>query len=120
MLNIALRQKRNMISDDDALRELEIASSTWRGDSIEVKNLGMLSQLYAAKGRYSDAFAVGRTATKLQPNSEISRKVQDQTSALFDQLYQQSQGRRPATGRSLWRCSTSIAISRPLGGAAMS
>lgn len=92
LLNVALRQKRDMLNDDDAIRELETASTTWRGDSTEVKNLGMLSQLYAAKGRYNDAFAVGRTATKLEPNSEISRKVQDQTSALFDQLYNSSKG----------------------------
>jgi predicted negative regulator of RcsB-dependent stress response len=92
LLNIALRQKRNMLNDDDAIHELEVASTIWRGDSIEVKNLGMLSQLYAAKERYNDAFAAGRTATKLEPNSEISRKVQDQTSALFDQLYNSPKG----------------------------
>ncbi|MEH2509945.1 hypothetical protein V1291_001299 [Nitrobacteraceae bacterium AZCC 1564] len=92
LLNIALRQKRNMLNDDDAIRELETASTTWRGDSIEVKNLGMLSQLYAVKERYNDAFAAGRVATKLEPNSEISRKVQDQTSALFDQLYNSPKG----------------------------
>ena len=92
LLNIALRQKRDMLNDDNAIQELEVASTTWRGDSIEVKNLGMLSQLYAAKARYNDAFAAGRTATKLEPNSEISRKVQDQTSALFDQLYNSPKG----------------------------
>ncbi len=90
--NIALRQKRDMLNDDNAIHELEIASTMWRGDPIEVKNLGMLSQLYAAKGRYNEAFAAGRTATKLEPNSEISRKVQDQTSALFDQLYNSPKG----------------------------
>ncbi|WP_424627346.1 tetratricopeptide repeat protein [Bradyrhizobium sp. SYSU BS000235] len=92
LLNISLRQKRDMLNDDNAIHELEIASTIWRGDSIEVKNLGMLSQLYAAKERYSDAFAAGRTATLLEPNSEISRKVQDQTSALFDQLYNSPKG----------------------------
>src|SRR5262249_30743540 len=72
--------------------ELEVASTMWRGDSIEVKNLGMLSQLYAAKGRYNEAFAVGRTATQLEPNSETARKVQDQQSALFDELYNSPKG----------------------------
>ncbi len=92
LLNIVLRQKRNMLNDDDAIRELETASTVWRGDSIEVKNLGMLSQFYAAKERYNEAFAAGRTATRLEPNSEISRKVQDQTSALFEQLYNSPKG----------------------------
>lgn len=92
LLDVALRQKRDMLKDDDAIQELETASTMWRGDSIEVKNLGMLSQLYAAKARYNDAFSAGRTATRLEPNSEISRKVQDQTSALFDQLYNSPKG----------------------------
>ena len=89
---IALRQKRGEISDDDALRDLEAISVTWRGDSIEVKTLEMLSRLYAAKGRYSEAFASVRTATMLQPNSEASRKMQDEASALFEQIYNGAKG----------------------------
>lgn len=89
---IALRQKRGEIGDDDALRDLEAISATWRGDSIEVKTLDMLSRLYAAKGRYQDAFAAVRTATMLQPNSETSRKMQDEASALFEQIYNGAKG----------------------------
>ncbi|MES2169027.1 MAG: tetratricopeptide repeat protein [Pseudomonadota bacterium] len=89
---IALRQKRGEISDDDALRDLEAISVTWRGDSIEVRALDMLSRLYAAKGRYSDAFGAVRTATMLQPNSEASRKMQDEASALFEQIYNGAKG----------------------------
>ena len=89
---IALRQKRGETSDDDALRDLEAISVTWRGDSIEVKTLEMLSRLYAAKGRYSEAFSAVRTATMLQPNSEASRKMQDEASALFEQIYNGAKG----------------------------
>lgn len=89
---IALRQKRGEIGDDDALRDLEAISVTWRGDSIEVKTLEMLSRLYAAKGRYSEAFSAVRTATMLQPNSEASRKMQDEASALFEQIYNGAKG----------------------------
>ncbi|MFX5752241.1 hypothetical protein ABTE32_22730, partial [Acinetobacter baumannii] len=78
--------------DDDALRDLEAISVTWRGDSIEVKTLEMLSRLYAAKGRYSEAFSAVRTATMLQPNSEASRKMQDEASALFEQIYNGAKG----------------------------
>lgn len=89
---IALRQKRSEISDDDALRDLEAISVTWRGDSIEVKTLEMLSRLYAAKGRYQEAFSAVRTATMLQPNSEASRKMQDDASAMFEQIYNGARG----------------------------
>lgn len=86
-LEIALRQKRDEISKEDALRELETLSMTWRGDSIEVKTLQMLSQMYAENGRYRDALTAARTATKLQPNAEASRQAQDLASDLFTQIF---------------------------------
>ncbi|KJC39517.1 hypothetical protein UB31_29205 [Bradyrhizobium sp. LTSP849] len=86
-LEIALRQKRDEISKEDALRELETLSMTWRGDSIEVKTLQMLSQMYSENGRYRDALTAARTATKLQPNAEASRQAQDLASDLFTQIF---------------------------------
>ncbi|CAN5485575.1 hypothetical protein BH10PSE11_BH10PSE11_22950 [soil metagenome] len=87
-----LRQKREEITDDEALHEREILSVTWRGDSIEVKTLSMLCRLYAAKGRYQEAFAAERRATELEPNSPTSRKMQDEASALFEQIYNGTKG----------------------------
>ncbi|HVV43449.1 MAG TPA: tetratricopeptide repeat protein [Nitrobacter sp.] len=84
---IALLQKRGEIKDDDALRDLETLAVMWRGDGIEVRTLQMLMALYTKTGRYADALAVARAATKLQPNSAVSRKIQDDASALFSQLY---------------------------------
>ncbi len=86
-LEVALRQKRDEISKEDALRELETLSMTWRGDSIEVKTLQMLSQMYAENGRYRDALRAARTATRLQPNAEASRQAQDLASDLFTQIF---------------------------------
>jgi tetratricopeptide (TPR) repeat protein len=86
-LEVALRQKRDEISKEDALRELETLSMTWRGDAIEVKTLQMLSQLYAENGRYRDALTAARTATRLQPNAEASRQAQDLASDLFTQIF---------------------------------
>ena len=86
-LEVALRQKRDEISKEDALKELETLSMTWRGDSIEVKTLQMLSQLYSENGRYRDALTAARTATKMQPNSEASRQAQDLASDLFTQIF---------------------------------
>ena len=92
LLSISLRQRRNEIGEDDALRDLETSSMLWRGDGIEVMNLQMLARLYATKGRYSEAFVAARNATRLQPNSNISRKMQDEASALFEQIFNGSKG----------------------------
>lgn len=86
-LEVALRQKRDEISKEDALKELETLSMTWRGDAIEVKTLQMLSQLYSENGRYRDALTAARTATRLQPNAAASRQAQDLASDLFTQIF---------------------------------
>lgn len=86
-LEVALRQKRDEIGKDEALRELETLSMTWRGDAIEVKTLQMLSQLYSENGRYRDALTAARTATRLQPNADASRQAQDLASDLFTQIF---------------------------------
>jgi len=89
---VALRQKREEISNDDALRELETVAATWRGDAIEVQTQAMLSKLYAAKGRYPETFAAVRRANQLEPNSEPVRKMQDDASVLFEQIYNGAKG----------------------------
>jgi tetratricopeptide (TPR) repeat protein len=91
-LEVALRQRRDEISKDDALRELETLAMTWRGDTIEVKTLQLLAQMYADMGRYADALAAARAATKLQPNAEASRQAQDLASELFTQIFLGSKG----------------------------
>jgi tetratricopeptide (TPR) repeat protein len=91
-LEIALRQKRDEITKEDALRELEVLAMTWRGDDIEVKTLQMLSQMYAETGRYRDALAAARTATRLKPDAEASRQAQDLAAELFTQIFLGSKG----------------------------
>jgi tetratricopeptide (TPR) repeat protein len=87
LLEVALKQKRDEIKQADALRELELLSVMWRGDSTEVKTLRMLSEMYNDTGRYSEALQAARTATRLEPNSESSRAAQDAASALFAQIF---------------------------------
>jgi hypothetical protein len=90
--DIALRQKRNEIKPEEALRDLETLSVMWRGDGLEVQTLKMLMALYIDAGRYAEALAVSRTATKLEPDSAASRQIQDNASALFAQLFLTSKG----------------------------
>jgi tetratricopeptide (TPR) repeat protein len=92
LLDIALRQKRDEIGQEDALRDLETLSMTWRGDGLEVKALSMMARIYSEIGRYGASLAAARTATKLQPNSDLSRAAQDDAAALFAQLFLSPKG----------------------------
>jgi hypothetical protein len=87
LFQIALRQKRNEISQADALRELETDSVMWRGDGIEARALQMMARLYSDAGRYAESLAAARGATRLEPNSEGSRQAQDAAAALFADLF---------------------------------
>src|SRR3954447_3876324 len=92
LLTLAMKQRRNEIIPADMLREVETLSIIWRGDGVEVRTLQILGRLYAEKGRYSEAFAAARTATRLQPNSDASRECQDDAAALFAQLFLSHKG----------------------------
>ncbi|WP_065752543.1 hypothetical protein [Bradyrhizobium paxllaeri] len=87
LLQALLRHRRGELGEAELTRELEILSVIWRGDAIELKALNKLTQLYSENGRYGEALAAAKTATKLQPNSEMSRQSQDVASALFTEIY---------------------------------
>jgi tetratricopeptide (TPR) repeat protein len=87
LLQVALKQRRDEISPEDALKELETLAITWRGDTLEVQALEMLARIYADSGRFAESFGAVRIANLLAPNLEISRQGQDAASALFAQLF---------------------------------
>ena len=87
-----MRQKRGELGQAELLRELETLSVIWRGDAIEVKTLNMMAQIYAETGRFANSLSAAKTATRLQPNSELSRQSQDAASALFAQLFLSPKG----------------------------
>src|SRR5262249_23658735 len=74
------------------LASLETLAMTWRGDTTEVRTLQLLSSMYADLGRYRDALMVSRAATKIQPNSEPSRQMQDAASGLFAEIFLSPKG----------------------------
>ena len=88
LLEIALRQKRDEISQDDALRELETLSVTWRGDGLEVKTLSMLARIYSDIGplrRSRSARRAPRPGCSRIPKSRGQRRTMPP--ALFAQLF---------------------------------
>ena len=92
LLEGLLRHRRGELGQAELLRELETLSVTWRGDAIELKTLNKMAQIYAETARYADSLAAAKTATRLQPNSELSRQGQDAASALFSEIYLGSKG----------------------------
>ncbi|QWG25187.1 tetratricopeptide repeat protein [Bradyrhizobium sediminis] len=92
LLNVFLRQRREEISQADVLRELETLSVTWRGDAVEIRALQTLARIYTDTGRFAESLAAAKTATKMQPNSEISRAAQDAAATLFAQIYLSPKG----------------------------
>ena len=91
---VALRLKREEIDSAAALPELETLAMTWRGDGTEVRTQHMMQEIYAKVGRYGDALQAARSATQLQPNSDIARRAQDEASELFGQLFLTAKGDR--------------------------
>jgi hypothetical protein len=87
-----LRSRRGELGQADLTRELETLAVTWRGDAIELKTLNKLTQVYAETARYADSLAAAKTATRMQPNSELSRQSQDVAAALFSEIYLGSKG----------------------------
>ncbi len=92
LLEALLRHRRGELGQAELMRELEILSVIWRGDAIELRTLNKLAEVYAKNGRYADSLTAAKTATKLQPNSELSRQSQDAASALFSELYLSPKG----------------------------
>ncbi len=92
LLGSLLNYKRGELGQAELLRELETLSAIWRGDAIELKTLNRMAQIYADTGRYVDSLSAAKTATRMQPNAELSRQSQDAASALFAQLFLSPKG----------------------------
>ena len=52
----------------------------------------MLAHLYTEDNRYREAFHVMRTALLAHPNSDMTRKIQDEAAATFDSLFLSGKG----------------------------
>ena len=87
LYEIELARKHEEITEEQALEDLETLSAMWRGDLIEVKVLRLLATMYAGAGRYREALLAVRMGTKLLPNSEPARQMQDMAADLFNELF---------------------------------
>ncbi len=76
----------------DVIRELETLTTVWRGDETEVEGLKLLANLYTGDGRFREAFHTMRTAMRAHPNSDLTRKIQDEAAVTFDSLFLAGRG----------------------------
>ncbi|HEY5217428.1 MAG TPA: tetratricopeptide repeat protein, partial [Pseudolabrys sp.] len=80
------------IPRNEMIHELETLTTVWRGDETEVEGLKLLAHLYTEDSRYRDAFHVMRTAMMAHPNSDLTRKIQDEAAVTFDSLFLAGKG----------------------------
>ncbi len=89
---IELMHAHKEMPTKDVITALETLTTIWRGDETETEGLKLLAHLYTEEGRYRDAFHVMRTALRAHPNSDLTRKIQDEAAATFDSLFLEGKG----------------------------
>jgi tetratricopeptide (TPR) repeat protein len=87
-----LRYSLGELKRDDVISELETLTTVWRGDDTEIEALQMLARLYTEEGRYRDSFYVMRSAMAAHPNSDMTRRIQQEAAATFDALFLAGKG----------------------------
>jgi tetratricopeptide (TPR) repeat protein len=76
----------------DVIHDLETLTTVWRGDETEVEGLKLLAHIYTEDHRYRDAFHTMRAAMMAHPNSDLTRKIQDEAAVTFDSLFLDGKG----------------------------
>jgi len=89
---ILLRFAHGDMSRKDATDALETLTTIWRGDDTEIEGLKMLAHLYTEEHRYRPAFHAMRVAMLVQPNSDMTRAMQDEAAATFEKLFLGGEG----------------------------
>jgi tetratricopeptide (TPR) repeat protein len=89
---LALRYALGDLKREEAITELETLTTLWRGDETEAQALEILARLYTETGRYRDSFAVMRAAAVVYPDSDITRRIQEQAAKTFEMLFLDGKG----------------------------
>jgi tetratricopeptide (TPR) repeat protein len=89
---LMLRHRNGDLDSAAMVTQLETLTSTWRGDQTEIEALQALGHLYTEEQRYRDAFHVMRAALQGHPNSDMTRRIQDEAAATFDSLFLAGKG----------------------------
>ena len=77
-----LRYSLGDLKRDDVISQLEKLTTIWRGDDTEIEALQMLAQLYTDEGHYRDSFYAMRSALAARPNSDMTRRIQQEAAKI--------------------------------------
>jgi len=75
------------ITPEEAKAEFETLTAIWRHSETEVKSLARLGEIYAAEGRWREAFLASQRATGLMPNHPIARRLEEAMGRRFESLF---------------------------------
>jgi tetratricopeptide (TPR) repeat protein len=89
---VALRYALGDLKREEVISQLETLTTVWRGDETEVEALKVLARLYTEEGRYRDSFYVMRSAMAAHPNSDMTRRIEDEAAATFEALFLSGKG----------------------------
>ena len=89
---VAMRYALGELRREDVISQLETLTTVWRGDQTEVEALQILARLYTEEGRYRDSFYVMRSAMAAHPNSDLTKRIQDEAAASFEALFLAGKG----------------------------
>ncbi|MGH6726753.1 MAG: tetratricopeptide repeat protein [Pseudolabrys sp.] len=89
---ILLRFAHGDMSRKDAIDALETLTTIWRGGDTEIEGLKMLAHLYTKEHRYRPAFHAMRVALLVQPNSDMTRAIQDEAAITFEKVFLGGEG----------------------------
>jgi hypothetical protein len=84
---IRIRRASGMMRALDAAEPLEALRFRWRGDSVELKTVSMLGDVYSELGRWREALATMRIAADRFPNDPAARQLRADMSTLFERLF---------------------------------
>lgn len=84
---VTLEQSLGLLKPEEAVDKLEALAIAWRGDSIELKTLAKLSELYVEQGNHRRAFELMKTAAISNPDSPITRKMDADLDEVFADLF---------------------------------
>ena len=87
-----LRYSLGDLKRDDVISQLEKLTTIWRGDDTEIEALQMLARLYTDEGHYRNSFYVMRSALAARPNSDMTRRIQQDAAKTFDLLFLSGKG----------------------------
>jgi tetratricopeptide (TPR) repeat protein len=84
---LRIRYRDGELSVDETIDRLASLATSWRGDEIELKTLRFLSQLYAERGQYREAFEAMKSAVQADADSDTTRLLQEEMNGLFNALF---------------------------------